>query len=104
MKTRQHEKRNEQSGNTGHVLICGLQYAGKDSADKKKISVALNVSVEYLITGTNKKRKETAAAFIPFSSEEKSVLIDLSSIPQNIQKTFRTLIHQTAQAVHNGAD
>lgn len=62
-----------------------------------KIADALNVSVEYLVTGRDKRRKETAS----FNQEEKSVLADLTSIPQNMQKTFRTLIRQTAESLHN---
>lgn len=62
-----------------------------------KIADALNVSVEYLVTGRDKRRKEAA----PFNQEEKSVLADLTSIPQNMQKTFRTLIRQTAESLHN---
>lgn len=66
-----------------------------------KIADALNVSVEYLVTGRDRQRKETEAS--RFNQEEKSVLADLTSIPQNIQKTFRTLIRQTAESLQNAS-
>lgn len=56
-----------------------------------KIAGALNVSVEYLVTG----KKETG--FMPAQQDEKSLLNDLNSIPGNIKEILRTLIHQTAQ-------
>ena len=64
-----------------------------------KIAEALNVSVEYLVTGKDKKKKKNSTTFVQINSEEKSILDDLNLIPQNIQKTFRTLIHQTAESL-----
>ena len=67
-----------------------------------KIADALNVSVEYLVTGRDRRQKETEAPPL-LNSEEKSVLADLTLIPQNIQKTFRTLIRQTAESLQNAS-
>ncbi len=64
-----------------------------------KIAQALNVSVEYLVTGKDKKSK--SPTFIQINPETKSILTDLDSIPQNIQKTIKNLIHQTAESLQN---
>ncbi len=64
-----------------------------------KIAQALNVSVEYLVTG--KEEKSKSQAFIQVNPETKSILTDLDSIPQNIQKTIKNLIHQTAESLQN---
>lgn len=64
-----------------------------------KIAQALNVSVEYLVTGKNEKQK--SPTFIQINPETKSILTDLDSIPQNIQKTIKNLIHQTAESLQN---
>lgn len=64
-----------------------------------KIAQALNVSVEYLVTGKDKKSK--SPAFIQINPETKSILTDLDSIPLNIQKTIKNLIHQTAESLQN---
>ncbi len=64
-----------------------------------KIAEALNVSVEYLVTGKDKKTSKNSSDFVQINSEEKSILDDLNLIPQNIQKTFKTLIHQTAESL-----
>ncbi len=60
-----------------------------------KIADALNVSVEYLVTGTDKKVKTVSSN----SSNEKAVISDLNSIPSNIKETLQKLIHQTAQSL-----
>ena len=64
-----------------------------------KIAQALNVSVEYLVTGKDEKSK--SPAFIQINPETKSILTDLDSIPQNIQKTIKNLIHQIAESLQN---
>ena len=64
-----------------------------------KIAQALNVAVEYLVTGKDEKSK--SPAFIQINPETKSILTDLDSIPQNIQKTIKNLIHQTAESLQN---
>lgn len=64
-----------------------------------KIAQALNVSVEYLVTGKDEKSK--SPTFIQINPETKSILTDLDSIPQNIQKTIKNLIHQTAESLQN---
>lgn len=64
-----------------------------------KIAQALNISVEYLVTGKEEKSKSTA--FIQITPETKSILTDLDSIPQNIQKTIKNLIHQAAESLQN---
>lgn len=64
-----------------------------------KIAQALNVSVEYLVTGKDEKSKSTT--FSQINPETKSILTDLDSIPQNIQKTIKNLIHQTAESLQN---
>lgn len=64
-----------------------------------KIAQALNVSVEYLVTGKNEKPK--SPTFTQINPETKSILTDLDSIPQNIQKTIKNLIHQTAESLQN---
>ena len=62
-----------------------------------KIAEALNVSVEFLVTG--KERKENINQLAVFiTPEEKKVLTDLNSIPQKIQKTIKNLLHQTAES------
>ncbi|MCH5288942.1 MAG: helix-turn-helix transcriptional regulator [Treponema sp.] len=68
-----------------------------------KIADALHVSVEYLVTGADKQR-EDAETVGPANAEEKSLLHDLTVIPQHLRKTLRTLIHQTAQSVRSGAE
>ncbi len=62
-----------------------------------KIADALNVSVEYLVTGKSKSNSENLSENSNFNSEEKSLLKDLNSVPKEMQKTFKTLIHQTAE-------
>ncbi|MGN0729021.1 helix-turn-helix domain-containing protein [Treponema sp.] len=63
-----------------------------------KIAEALNVSVEFLVTG--KERKENKNELYVFvTAEEKTILNDLGSVPQNIQKTFKSLLHQTAESI-----
>ena len=64
-----------------------------------KIAQALNVSVEYLVTGKDEKSK--SPTFIQINPETKSILTDLDSSPQNIQKTIKNLIHQTAESLQN---
>lgn len=64
-----------------------------------KIAQALNVSVEYLVTGKDEKSK--SPTFSQINPETKAVLTDLDSIPQNIQKTIKNLIHQTAESLQN---
>ena len=64
-----------------------------------KIAQALNVSGEYLVTGKDEKSK--SPTFIQINPETKSILTDLDSIPQNIQKTIKNLIHQTAESLQN---
>ncbi len=64
-----------------------------------KIAQALNVSVEYLITG--KKEKSKLSAVVQINPETQSVLNDLNSIPPNLQKTIKNLIHQTAESLQN---
>lgn len=64
-----------------------------------KIAQALNVSVEYLVTGKDEKLK--SPTFSQINPETKSILTDLDSIPQNIQKTIKNLIHQTAESLQN---
>lgn len=64
-----------------------------------KIAEALNVSVEFLVTGKERKQNQYAKFLEEISPEEKNILSDLNSIPQNIQKTFKTLLHQTAQSL-----
>lgn len=64
-----------------------------------KIAQALNVSVEYLVTGKDEKSK--LPTFSQINPETKSILTDLDSIPQNIQKTIKNLIHQTAESLQN---
>ena len=64
-----------------------------------KIAQALNVSVEYLVTGKYEKSK--SSIFSQINPETKSILTDLDSIPQNIQKTIKNLIHQTAESLQN---
>ena len=54
-----------------------------------KIAQALNVSVEYLVTGKDEKSK--SPIFSQINPETKSILTDLDSIPQNIQKTIKNL-------------
>ncbi len=62
-----------------------------------KIADALNVSVEYLVTGKSKSNSENFNENSTFNSEEKSLLKDLNAVPKEMQKTFKTLIHQTAE-------
>ena len=62
-----------------------------------KIADALDVSVEYLVTGKSKSNSENLSKNSSFTSEEKSLLKDLNSVPKEMQKTFKTLIHQTAE-------
>lgn len=61
-----------------------------------KIASALNVSVEYLVTGIEKNRKSYTRTI---SIEENSMLFEFSKLPKNIQNTFRLLIHQTADSL-----
>lgn len=63
-----------------------------------KIAQALNVSVEYLVTG---KENQKSPTFIQINPEAKSILTDLDLIPPNIQKTIKNLIHQTAESLQN---
>ncbi len=60
-----------------------------------RIAEALNVSVEYLVTG--EKKTKSGTDFMSAQQDEKSLLNDLNSIPGNIKEIIRTLIHQTAQ-------
>lgn len=62
-----------------------------------KIADALNVSVEYLVTGKSKSNSENFNENSTINSEEKSLLKDLNAVPKEMQKTFKTLIHQTAE-------
>lgn len=62
-----------------------------------KIADALNVSVEYLVTGKSKSNSDSYSENASVNPEEKSLLQDLNSFPKEMQKTFKTLIHQTAQ-------
>ncbi len=58
-----------------------------------KIAKALNVSVEYLVTGTDFKNNQLISSY----SEEKEIIKDLNSIPSNIKEEFKNLLHQTAR-------
>ncbi len=62
-----------------------------------KIAKALNVSVEYLVTGTESKNSQTPSSY----SEEKEIIKDLDSIPSNIKEGFRNLLHQTAKSFNS---
>lgn len=66
-----------------------------------KIAKALNVSVEFLVTGKERKENQSSTSLVSVSAEEKNLLNDLNSIPQDIQKTFKTLLHQTAESIVN---
>lgn len=66
-----------------------------------KIAKALNVSVEFLVTGKERKENQSSTSLVSVSAEEKNLLNDLNSIPQDIQKTFKTLLHQTAESIMN---
>lgn len=66
-----------------------------------KIAKALNVSVEFLVTGKERKENQSNTSLVSVSAEEKNLLNDLNSIPQDIQKTFKTLLHQTAESIVN---
>ena len=66
-----------------------------------KIAKALNVSVEFLVTGKERKENQSATSLVSVSAEEKKLLNDLNTIPQDIQKTFKTLLHQTAESIVN---
>ena len=66
-----------------------------------KIAKALNVSVEFLVTGKERKENQSSTSLVSVSPEEKNLLNDLNSIPQDIQKTFKTLLHQTAESIMN---
>lgn len=59
-----------------------------------KIAKSLNVSVEYLVTGTESKKNQSFSSY----SEENEIIKDLNSIPENIKEGFRNLLHQTAQS------
>lgn len=61
-----------------------------------KIADALNVSVEFLVTGKERKNFNNQPSVL-VTEEEKTILTDLNSIPQNIQKTLKTLLHQAAE-------
>ncbi|MDD5790358.1 MAG: helix-turn-helix transcriptional regulator [Spirochaetia bacterium] len=61
-----------------------------------KIADALNVSVEFLVTGKERKNFKNQPSVL-VTEEEKTILTDLNSIPQNIQKTLKTLLHQAAE-------
>lgn len=61
-----------------------------------KIADALNVSVEFLVTGKERKNIKNQPSVL-VTEEEKTILTDLNSIPQNIQKTLKTLLHQAAE-------
>ena len=63
-----------------------------------KIAEALNVSVEFLVTGKERKENKNQLAVL-ITAEEKKLLNDLNTIPSNIQKTFKTLLHQTAESI-----
>lgn len=58
-----------------------------------KIAKALNVSVEYLVTGKEASEKVENNNM---AKEDKSLLKELKSIPKNMQTTIKTLIHQTS--------
>ncbi len=66
-----------------------------------KIADALNVSVEYLVTGKSKQKSENLTENTFINSDEKSLLKDLNSVPKEMQKTFKTLIHQTAENLNS---
>ena len=63
-----------------------------------KIADALNVSVEFLVTGKERKNLNNQPSVL-VTEEEKTILTDLNSIPQNIQKTLKTLLHQAAESL-----
>lgn len=68
-----------------------------------KIADALNVSVEYLVTGQEKKSAKKPvpkALHETISDSEKALLKDLNRIPNQMRNTFKTLIHQTAEATN----
>lgn len=62
-----------------------------------KIASALNVSVEYLVTGVEKNKKSYTRTL---TIEDNSMLLEFSKLPNNIQNTFRLLIHQTADSLN----
>lgn len=67
-----------------------------------KIATALNVSVEYLVTGEERKKTDNTALHsnnIVITDYEKSFLNDFNEIPNQMRNTFRTLIHQTAESL-----
>lgn len=64
-----------------------------------KIADALHVSVEFLVTGKEKKENTSSTYLSCISTDEKNILNDLNSCPKNIQKTIKMLIHQTADSI-----
>ncbi len=63
-----------------------------------RIAEALNVSVEFLVNGEERKENKNEL-YVFVTAEEKTLLNNLSSVPQNIQKTFKSLFHQTAESM-----
>lgn len=60
-----------------------------------KIANALNVSVEYLITGRDSQNNSKNS--VSFCTEEQNIIKDLNSIPNNLKESFKNLLHQNAQ-------
>ena len=65
-----------------------------------KIAKALNVSVEFLVTGEEEKcssEEKLLNQAVLLRNDEKMMIQDLNSIPKGMRDTFRTLLHQTAE-------
>lgn len=45
------------------------------------------------------KKENKNELYVFVTAEEKTLLNNLSSVPQNIQKTFKSLFHQTAESM-----
>ncbi|MBR1536800.1 MAG: helix-turn-helix transcriptional regulator [Treponema sp.] len=66
-----------------------------------KIAEALNVSVEYLVTGAERKPavQSINSKSDSISDSEKLLLNDLNEIPNQMRNTLKILIHQTAETI-----
>ena len=86
-------------------LICSINLGIRGSIPPADIAVkfadALHVSVEFLVTGKEKKENTSSTYLSCISTDEKNILNDLNSCPKNIQKTIKMLIHQTADYFEN---
>ena len=88
--------------NAGSISNYLKENSSIPSADiAVKIADALHVSVEFLVTGKEKKENTSSTYLSCISTDEKNILNDLNSCPKNIQKTIKMLIHQTAGALEN---